>query len=278
VTDEEELFADVSKLIIAGKMHPTDAQIWHIVESVLNRFDSEILRSPRCVEVDDLVEVLGYRIRYLRLSKNDKIMGATCFTEVVLNVFDNETLEAKEVLVSAHTIVLNSLLTESRYKGRYAFTVAHEIAHIIFDNEEIRKLKDLSRTGAIARHADEECCSTATFIRKHKEEERKDVQAEHDYIERLCDKVASVILMPDVTVKMLIDSEIHEQYPNNLCGVLHVKPDAQGVSFVLGLVAKIVEVYGASREAAGYKLSNTRLVRGAREILEVNHVIKKQLA
>jgi Zn-dependent peptidase ImmA (M78 family) len=278
MTDEEAVLADVRKLIVAGHLQPTDAQIWHIVEALLNKFNPEILRQPTCVEVDELVEALGYRIRYERLSKTDKIMGATCFTDTVLVVLDNETLERKEIFVERHTVVLNSLLTEPRYKGRYAFTVAHEIAHIVFDNEDIRRLKALSRKKVIDRCAEEISCTAAAFMRKHGDEEQRADRAEQDYIERLCDKVASAILMPDKTVNMLVQGEIAAFCPTRGCNVLHVQGNEKDVRFVLGLVAKIAEVYGASREAAGYKLSNTRLVRGAREILEVNNVIKKQLA
>jgi Zn-dependent peptidase ImmA (M78 family) len=276
--DERVVREDVKNLIIGGEMEPSDAQIVRVVESLLRWYKPELLKEPACVEVDELAEFLGFKLRYELLSLDAEIMGVTCFTDTVLEVYDNETRKKKVVLIGAKTVVLNTLLTKPRYRGRYAFTVAHEIAHIIFDNADIRELKEASKKRYVDGVIDCDCSAEPAFYREHTEDDEREAKAESRETERLCDRAASAILMPDATVKMVIRQSVGKHYPDNGCGVVHIRADEKGRRFVLGLVEKISQVFDVSREAAGYKLAGTRLVRGARDILETSGVIKKRAA
>jgi len=261
--------AEVERLIADnGELHVSIHQTRRIVNELLSEFDPEVLAKPKKVEVDELVDFLGFRLRYERLSKGIEILGVTCFEPMNIPVYNPETGKVEACWITEKTVVINVLLLEERYKGRYAYTVAHEIGHIIFDNAIMRERKHDIRGRALEEFAEELCFTVDEFLERNAKKEAELAKAERQRIERLCDNFAACLLIPDGTVDMLIRAEIKKYKPSNSSACLYVNPVEEDKQFVHSLVSKIVETYGASREAAGYKLRDTRIIRGISEILD----------
>ena len=70
--------AEVERLIAdSGELHVNIFQTRRIVNELLREFDPEVLVTPKKVEVDELVDFFGFRLRYERLSKGIEILGVT---------------------------------------------------------------------------------------------------------------------------------------------------------------------------------------------------------
>ncbi|GHV00018.1 hypothetical protein FACS1894211_06490 [Clostridia bacterium] len=263
------VFEELHKFIEGGELHVSIHTIRKAVRRLLNEFDTTILTQPKRVEVEELVEQLGFHLRYESLSRGIEILGVTCFGTMNIPVVSSDTGSKEPRLISANTVVINSLLLDEKYKGRYAYTVAHEIGHIVFDNLKMREAKQASRQEMLEQLADGDGLSVSAFLAKHKKEDDERLRQEEKRVERVCDNFAACLLLPDETVEMLIREEICKYRPANASNCLYIHGGEDDVKFVKGLIDKISELYGASRETTVYKVRDTRLIRGAGDILEV---------
>ncbi len=81
-----------------------------------------------------LAKILGFKIIFIDFGEESEVLGFTSFSpmELVINVADG--LE-KYIEIDGKTIVINSAL-KNVCKGRFNFTVAHEIAHHILNSRD----------------------------------------------------------------------------------------------------------------------------------------------
>ena len=84
-----------------------------------------------CVNLEALAKMLGFEIYNVPLGDEAELMGFTAFEPAVLNL-EHQNGYAVPRSVAANTIVLNETIKDNCF-GRYRFTLAHEVAHLILD-------------------------------------------------------------------------------------------------------------------------------------------------
>lgn len=79
-----------------------------------------------------LEKVLGLNVEYQHLSYDGSILGMTSFTEMGVQVFEDDDNEAFFFLDGKTVLVEKDLNFDSKLKGRKNFTLMHEGSHQIF--------------------------------------------------------------------------------------------------------------------------------------------------
>ena len=79
-----------------------------------------------------LEKVLGLNVEYQHLSYDGSILGMTSFTEMGVQVFEEDDNEAFFFLDGKTVLVEKDLNFDSKLKGRKNFTLMHEGSHQIF--------------------------------------------------------------------------------------------------------------------------------------------------
>ncbi len=79
-----------------------------------------------------LEKVLGLNVEYQHLSYDGSILGMTSFTEMGVQVFEDDDNEAFFFLDGKTVLVEKDLNYDSKLKGRKNFTLMHEGSHQIF--------------------------------------------------------------------------------------------------------------------------------------------------
>lgn len=80
-----------------------------------------------------LEKVLGLNVEYQHLSYDGSILGMTSFTEMGVQVFEDDDNEAFFFLDGKTVLVEKDLNFDSKLKGRKNFTLMHEGSHQIFN-------------------------------------------------------------------------------------------------------------------------------------------------
>jgi hypothetical protein len=105
---------------------------------VLEEYCPECLRNIAAIPIEQLIEAMGLDIDYQYLTKNgDKVLGKLICSDGVTPYYDMELQKYMFLKVSAKTILVEVRLSEHDNKGRYRFTLAHELAHWILHKELI---------------------------------------------------------------------------------------------------------------------------------------------
>lgn len=105
---------------------------------VLEEYCPECLRDMTAIPIERVIEAMGLDIDYQYLSKNgDKVLGKLICSDGVTPYYDMELRRYMFLQVSAKTILVEVRLSEQENKGRYRFTLAHELAHWILHREKI---------------------------------------------------------------------------------------------------------------------------------------------
>lgn len=105
---------------------------------VLEEYCPECLRNITAIPIEQLIEAMGLDIDYQYLTKNgDKVLGKLICSDGVTPYYDMELQKYMFLQVSAKTILVEVRLSEHDNKGRYRFTLAHELAHWILHKELI---------------------------------------------------------------------------------------------------------------------------------------------
>ena len=105
---------------------------------VLQEYCHECLRNISAIPIERLIEAMGLNIEYQYLSKNgDKVLGKLICYDGITPYYDMELNQYMFLQVSANTILVEVRLADQENKGRYRFTLAHELAHWILHREMI---------------------------------------------------------------------------------------------------------------------------------------------
>ena len=106
---------------------------------VLQEYCPECLRNNMsAIPIERLIKAMGLDIEYQYLSKNgDKVLGKLICYDGLTPYYDMELHQYLFLQVSANTILVDARLEEQENKGRYRFTLAHELAHWILHREMI---------------------------------------------------------------------------------------------------------------------------------------------
>ena len=121
----------------------------NLAKSTVSRFDIEAIadkyvqaymalpdvRNTQIYRIDPellLEKVLGLNVEYQHLSYDGSILGMTSFTEMGVQVFEDDDNEAFFFLDGKTVLVEKDLNFDSKLKGRKNFTLMHEGSHQIF--------------------------------------------------------------------------------------------------------------------------------------------------
>ncbi len=107
---------------IAGKYVQAYMALPDVRNTQIYRIDPELL----------LEKVLGLNVEYQHLSYDGSILGMTSFTEMGVQVFEDNDSEAFFFLDGKTVLVEKELNFDSKLKGRKNFTLMHEGSHQIF--------------------------------------------------------------------------------------------------------------------------------------------------
>lgn len=178
-----------------------------------------------CVDIEALAKMLGYEIYNVTLGDDAELMGFTAFEPAVLNL-EHQNGYTVPISVSANTIVLNDSIKDTCV-GRYRFTAAHEVAHLILDM--------VYHLGYRLRYR-----SSPKMINNMIN------YTPFDYEEYIADRLASCILLPEKELR----KAFYESFGKNR--VEYISPlDCDGG---YAKFCRIAERFGVSREALAIRL------------------------
>ena len=223
------------------------AEISGIAEAVIADYAPEILSKPQEVDIEAVIcdEIGAFYDNHHWLSPGGGALGLTTFNDGLLPVINEKTHIAGEMEVKAYTVFVDSRLNRYRQIHRKRYTLAHECGHIVLHGDYYA-VDDNNRNcyGSVpvntAPYREERTYST----------ERRYCWPDEEWLEWQADTFASCILMPERTVRMLND-EITPDYQEHEC----LDGNRQGL-----LIARMIEVFDVSREAAVYRAMDLNLI------------------
>lgn len=183
------------------------------------------------MDIEALAEMLGYHVQDIELGEEAEIMGFTAFYPARLDLEDQNGF-AVPVVVDEKTIILNSSIKETCV-GRYHFTLAHEVAHLILDMVYHLgyRVKYRSKPRMICNESKSQ---------------------PNDYEERIADMLASYLLMPDAPLRLMFK----ESFKCNRVDII----TSFDRSELYTKFCRIADHFGVSREALSIRLQQTGML------------------
>ena len=183
------------------------------------------------VDVEALAGLLGFYIQNVSLGEDAEIMGFTSFDPTVLDLGD-QCGYLVTVAVDANTIVLNESIKDSCF-GRYRFTLAHEVAHLILDMVYHLNYKVRYRSNPrVIKNM-----NNNTF----------------DYEEYIANRLASYLLIPDHALRI----EFREYFDRSRVHIISPFDNTGDYS----KFCKLADYFGVSHEALSIRLQQTGMLR-----------------
>lgn len=182
------------------------------------------------VDVEVLAGLLGYRIQNVNLGEDADIMGFTAFDPAVLDLSDQNGYLVT-IAVDANTIVLNESIKDSCF-GRYRFTSAHEVAHLILDMVYHLNYKVRYR-------------SNPRVIKNMN-------NSVFDYEEYIANRLASYLLIPDKALRI----KFKEYFDRSRVDIISPFDNTGNYS----KFCKLADYFGVSHEALGIRLQQTGML------------------
>ncbi len=87
------------------------------------------------VDSTELAEMLGFKIEYVHITRDDSILGQTSSGRVWTTIYDDNMNQLFFELDGSTILVDRRLLSNPKIAGRKKFTIAHEVAHQIINRE-----------------------------------------------------------------------------------------------------------------------------------------------
>ena len=177
------------------------------------------------VDIEALAEMLGYRVQNVFLGDDAELMGFTAF-EPSLMILEDQNGYAIPVSADTNTIIMNQSIKET-CPGRYNFTLAHEVAHLILD---------------MVYHLG----YRVKYRSKPKLIKNELYYTPFDYEEYLADRLASLLLLPDSAIR----KEFKRSFGKIRIDI--ISPFGNREHYYE--FCKMAEFFGVSREALGIRL------------------------
>ena len=136
-------------------------------------------------------EKLHLKIKEYSLSEDLSILGQMCFTDGLVEIYDPQEDEYREIHVDAQTMIIDPDTYLKRNHGSKRNTISHECVHWIFHRNYFLALEAFEKDRAIAYK-----CPI-----NPKDEKFKDVWDDIDWLEWQANGIAPRILMPQETVE-----------------------------------------------------------------------------
>jgi hypothetical protein len=103
-----------------------------IARNILNEYEHGYLNQPpQAVPIENIIEdMYGITIEYMRLRESGEELGRMIYDDGYSYRFFPETDRYELVVVKKGMMLIETGLVENhQYRGRYRFTLAHELAH-----------------------------------------------------------------------------------------------------------------------------------------------------
>lgn len=211
----------------------TNRELKNLSNRVLSFYKTKmgIDNDTYCVDIEALAELLGFKIHNVDLGSEAELMGFAAFEPTLMNLEDQNGAIIP-VSVGKNTIILNNSIKDTCI-GRYNFTAAHEVAHLILDMVYHLgyRVKYRSRPRIIRNETKSSC---------------------FDYEEYIADRLASYILLPDKALRLMFK----DSFGKSRIDIISPFDNREHYhSF-----CKIADFFGVSREALGIRLQQAGLL------------------
>lgn len=172
-------------------------------ERLVADFSPSLIFTPAEIDIDRFVtKYLKLQQDFYYLSHCGVYLGTTVFqTTDALPVYDSELNCAKYAHVDAGTVIIDSSLLEESQEHRYRFTMGHEGSHSILHPSYY--LNSIGVTDDERLHSYVRCRADfkASKIEAH---QNRYHLSDKQRLEQQANRLASAILMPKCTVKMVL--------------------------------------------------------------------------
>mgnify|MGYP006879989559 CR=1 FL=1 len=116
-----------------------------------SHYCKEALEKPMPVPIEDIArEQLHLTILEIHLSEDLSILGQTCFTDVLAEIYDLENDEYREIPVKARTVLIDPDTFLKRNFGTKRNTIAHECVHWVYHRKYYVAANRLSNQQTVA--------------------------------------------------------------------------------------------------------------------------------
>ena len=181
-------------------------QIEQIAIGILDDYNPNLLKKPQPLDVDRFLEqYLQVTIDYKFLTHCGLYLGMTVFFDSdKVPVYNPDRDRAEYISCKANTVIFDNCLLEESQEHRYAFTGAHEAAHVLlhsdyFNAQRARALND------------------PPIIQCEAEEHRSGQlgRSDRDWLEWQADALGAAFLMPLPSVERAVAKAKNRSYSVN---------------------------------------------------------------
>lgn len=220
-------------------------------ESLLNQYYSDCLYTAQPTPIEELIEKVGLRIAYKKISPNSEVLGAFVFNEGYLEVYDNGFNE--NYLFDEKTIIIDTSMVENDDK-RLAFTYGHELGHFVtqyslfhVDKKQLT-LFDLPTDEQVAI-----TCHRNSVSSKNK----KELSTKEDWQEWQANYFSSCILIPKLSLNNILAPYLKDYDVMKQEAVL----DSLSEGELKDLIDKLSTIYSVSKEMMRNRLNDLGYLR-----------------
>lgn len=207
-------------------------------ESLLNQYYRDCLYNAQPTPIEELIEKIGLRIEYKKISPKSEVLGAFVFNEGYLNVYDNGFNE--NYLFDEKTIIIDTSMVENDDK-RLAFTYGHELGHFVtqyslfhIDKKQLT-LFDVTTDEQVA-----VTCHRNSVSSNNK----KQLSTKEDWQEWQANYFSSCVLIPKVSLKNILSPFLKDYDVMKREAVLDNLSEVE----LQNLINKLTTIYSVSKE------------------------------
>ena len=165
------------------------------------------MKKPMPVPIEDIAsEQLHLTILEVHLCEGLSILGQTCFTDGLAEIYDPENDEYREIPVKAGSVLIDSDTFLKRNFGTKRNTIAHECVHCVYQRKYYVAAKRLGNQQPVV-YREPAGIGDDPFSKKRTDE---------DWMEWQANNIAPRILMPNQTVgeafQMVLDLSKQNQF------------------------------------------------------------------
>ena len=227
-----------------GVPYASAQQLNNFATAVINEFSPDVLKEPDSVRIEDLAEFHCHANLEIRSITQDKsILGATLFNGGCIKVYDDGWTP---VQFPKRTILIEEDMKFNKQIGRYRFTLAHEISHLLLHSGAN------CSTGTISRNATEN--ETVIMCRPGESiSNRTKPQSTADWLEWQADRMAAALLMPEPTFKYVVEVFMKNSGAGSIAEIKYMI-DKNWSNVTDELLFKLGQIFEVSKTAARYRL------------------------
>lgn len=109
----------------------------------LKNFDSELLKSPAPIPIEEFLEnYLDLEMDYVDITPDESILGITIFDSGYITVYDSQNKCPRTIYEKEGTVVIENALLKPAQNARLRFTYGHEAGHWILHRNVLKNSND----------------------------------------------------------------------------------------------------------------------------------------